>query len=183
MGNGTSIKDSEFCMPLYELNNLASELQILIVITAHLRKEDRTEVNMNDILGAGTQSGAVSDIWGMWADEKDDEIFYLKCLGKRNCEKGTRWKLQGNNENYSFELIEADYGDLLPTKRNELSDKFLDFLTKENIEFTYQQLASEFKCNFEHARRICKKLFTEGKIERTEINKNVGRPYYKYWKK
>jgi len=183
MGNGISIKDSEFCIPLYKLNNLASELQILIVITAHLRKEDRTEVNMNDILGAGTQSGAVSDIWGMWADEKDDEIFYLKCLGKRNCEKGTRWKLQGNNENYSFELIEADYGDLLPTKRNELSDKFLDFLTKENIEFTYQQLASEFKCNFEHARRICIKLFTEGKIERTEIKEKVGRPYYKYWKK
>ena len=52
MGNGISIKDSEFCIPLYELNDLASELQILIVITAHLRKEDRTEVNMNDILGA-----------------------------------------------------------------------------------------------------------------------------------
>ena len=183
MGNGISIKDSEFCIPLYKLNNLASELQILIVITAHLRKEDRTEVNINDILGAGTQSGAVSDIWSMWADEKDDEIFYLKCLGKRNCEKGTKWKLQGNNENYSFELIETDSGDLLPTKRNELSDKFLDFLTKENIEFTYKQLSAEFKCNFEHARRICIKLFTEGKIERTEIKEKVGRPYYKYWKK
>ena len=54
MGNGISIKDSEFCIPLYKLNNLASELKILIVITAHLRKEERTEVNMNDILGAGT---------------------------------------------------------------------------------------------------------------------------------
>ena len=95
----------------------------------------------------------------MQADEKDDEIFYLKCLGKRNCEKGTKWKLKGNNENYSFELIEADSGDLAPTKRNELSDKFLDFLIKENTEFTYQQLATEFKCNFEHARKIYPKNF------------------------
>jgi len=183
MGNGISIKDSEFCIPLYKLNNLASELQILIVITAHLRKEDRTEVNMNDILGAGTQPGAVSDVWSMWTDEKDDEIFYLKCLGKRNCERGTKWKLQGNKEDYSFELIEADCGDLLPTKKNELSDKFLKFLTKETNEYTYKELAAEFKCNFEHARRICIKLFTEGKIERTKIVEKVGRPNFKYWKK
>ena len=27
MGNGISIKDSEFCIPLYELNNLESELK------------------------------------------------------------------------------------------------------------------------------------------------------------
>ena len=183
MGNGISIKDSEFCIPLYKLNNLASELKILIVITAHLRKEERTEVNMNDILGAGTQPGAVSDVWSMWTDEKDDEIFYLKCLGKRNCEKGTKWKLQGNKEDYSFDLIDADCGDLLPTERNELSHKFLKFLTKETKEYTYKELAAEFKCNFEHARRICIKLFTEGKIERTKIVEKVGRPFFKYWKK
>ena len=183
MGNGISIKDSEFCIPLYKLNNLASELKILIVITAHLRKEERTEVEMNDILGAGTQSGAVSDFWSMWTDEKDDEIFNLKCLGKRNCEKGTKWKLQGNKEDYSFDLIDADCGDLLPTKRNELSDNFLEQLTKEEKKFTYKELAEKFKCSFEHARRICIKLFTEGKIERNKIVDKVGRPYFKYWKK
>ena len=183
MGNGISIKDSEFCIPLYELNNLASESKILIVITAHLRKEERTEVNMNDILGAGTQSGAVSDIWSMWSDEKDDEIFNLKCLGKRNCEKGTKWKLQGNKEDFSFKLIDADCGDLLPTKKNELSDNFLKLLNKEEKKFTYKELAEKFKCNSEHSRRICIKLFTEGKIERIPIIDNVGRPYFKYWKK
>ena len=47
MGNGISVKDSEFCIPLYELNNLASELKILIVITAHLRKEERKEQKTN----------------------------------------------------------------------------------------------------------------------------------------
>ena len=182
MGNGISIKDSEFCIPLYKLNNLASELKILIVITAHLRKEERTEVNMNDILGAGTQPGAVSDVWSMWTDEKDDEIFYLKCLGKRNCEKGIKWKLQGNKEDYSFDLIDADCDDLLPTKRNELSSKFIELLNKEEKQFTCKELAEVFKCNLEHARRICIKLFTEGKIERTKIVEKVGRHYFKYWK-
>ena len=37
--------------------------------------------------------------------------------------------------------------------------------------------------NPEHSRRICIKLFTEGKIERVPIIDNVGRPYFKYWKK
>ena len=116
MGHGVNIKDSEFCKPLYELNNLASELNILIVISAHLTKDERREVNMNDILGAGTQGGAVSDVWGLWSDVNDDELFYLKCLGKRNCEKGIFWKLQGNREDYSFKLIEAGDGDILPDK-------------------------------------------------------------------
>ena len=91
--------------------------------------------------------------------------------------------MEGNKEDYSFELIEADCGDLLPTEKNELSHKFLKFLTKKTKEYTYKELAAEFKCNFEHARRICIKLFTEGKIERTKFVEKVGRPYFKYWKK
>ena len=72
----------------------------------------------------------------MWNDEKDDEIFYLKCLGKRNCEKGTKWILQGNKEDFSFDLIDAHCGDLLPTEKNELSHKFLKVLTKERNNIT-----------------------------------------------
>ena len=90
--------------------------------------------------------------------------------------------MQGNKEDYSFDLIDADCGDLLPTKKNKLSHKFLKFLTKETKQYTYKELAAEFKCNFEHARRICIKLFTEGKIERAKIVEKVGRPYFKYWK-
>jgi len=40
-------------------------------------------------LDADTQADAASDIWIILPDEKDDEIFF-KCLGKRNCEKGTK---------------------------------------------------------------------------------------------
>ena len=107
----------------------------------------------------------------------------MKCLGKINCEKGTKWKLQGNKEDYSFKLIDADCGDLLPTKKNKLSDNFLELLIKEEKKFTYKELAEKFKYNPEHSRSICIKLFTEGKIERVQIIDNVGRPYFSYWKK
>ena len=45
----------------------------------------------------------------------------------------------------------------------------VETVKKEEKHFTYKELAEKFKCNSEHARRICIKLFTEGKIERTKI--------------
>ena len=181
MGHGVNIKDSEFSKPLYELNNLASQLNVLIIISAHLTKEDRREINMNDILGAGTQGGAVSDIWGLWMDDQNNENFYLKCLGKRNCEKGMLWKLHGNKEDFSFKLVAVGEGDLLPYKRNEYSYKFLNYLMSNKIKMTYKDLSKKINCNEEHARRICIKLFGEGKIQREKINDGVGRPFYKYY--
>ena len=88
----------------------------------------------------------------------------MKCLDKINGEKGTKWKLQGNKEDYSFKLIDSDSGDLLPTKKNELSNNFLELLTKEEKKFTYKELAEKFKCNPEHSRRICIKLLLKEKL-------------------
>ena len=39
----------------------------------------------------------------------------------------------------------------------------------------------KINCNDEHARRICIKLFTEGKIERKKIKGEYGRPFYRYY--
>ena len=55
-------------------------------------------------------------------------------------------------------------------------------LTRVSFRYLTGERSTEFKCNFEHARRICIKLFTEGKIQRTKIVAKVGRPYFKYWK-
>ena len=181
MGKGISIKDSEFSTPLYHLNNLASELNVLIIISAHLTKEDRSEVHLNDILGAGTQSGAVSDIWGLWTDEKIPDKFYLKCLGKRNCEKGIYWTLDGNKEDFSFELISSGTGELMPDERKTLRYKFLNYLIDIEEKTTAGDLAIRFKCNAEHARRICTQLFQEEKVYRVAVNNGIGKPFYKYW--
>ena len=107
----------------------------------------------------------------------NDELFYLKCLGKRNCEKGIIWKLQGNREDYSFKLIEAGDGDILPEKKTQLGFKVLRVLMSDKVKLTYQEIANKINCSNEHARRICIKLFTEGKIERKKIKGEYGRPY------
>ena len=52
---------------------------------------------------------------------------------------------------------------------------------KAKVKLTYQELANKKNCNNENARRICIKLFTEGKIERNKIKGEYGRPYYRYY--
>ena len=65
-----------------------------------------------------------------------------------------------------FYLIDADCGDLLITGQNEISNRFLKFLTKKTKKYiNIKYLEAEFKCNFEHAKRICIKKFTEGKLK------------------
>ena len=181
MSKGISIKDPEFSTPIKQLNDLAGELGILIVLNCHLTKEDRSEVNAKDILGAGTQSAAASDIWGIWnPDEKDLESFTMKCLGKRNCDKNTMWYLEGNIEDFSFRLTSVGEHDLLPDKQKQYSFKFLDHLHKTDRGMTVKELADHFSCTEEHARRVCIKLKRQDQIERIKQTIKLGRPLYVY---
>ncbi len=181
MSKGISIKDPEFSTPIKQLNNLAGELGILIVLNCHLTKEDRSEVNAKDILGSGTQSAAASDIWGIWnPDEKDLESFTMKCLGKRNCDKNTMWYLEGNVEDLSFRLTSVGEHDLLPDIKKQYSFQFLDHLHKTDKGMTVEELSEHFSCTKEHARRVCIRLKRQGQIERGKRSINLGRPLYVY---
>ena len=168
--SGYSMRDPEFATPLYELNDLAGELNILIICTAHLRKPEgvRNEVSIHDVIGSITQSGAVSDIWGIWVPTKQSykNHFILKCLGKRNCRKGIIWNLQGDEEDLSFVLKSVGEGELLPSKNQELSVLVLNLLHTKNEFKTIREIAIETSFNEEHTRRICKKLFLEKESSR-----------------
>ncbi len=181
---GYSMRDPEFASPLYELNSLASELNILIVCNAHLRKPDglRQEVCIHDVIGAGTQSGAVSDIWGLWSATKPefDNHYVLKCLGKRNCQTGTILNLEGNEEDFSWYLKSVGKDDLLPKKKQELSDQVLLLLHSGQEWRTANEIALAIGSNPEHTRRICKKLFLEGEIAREKKASDGGRPLWLY---
>ena len=182
--NGRSMRDPEFATPLYELNKLASELNILIICTAHLRKPEgiRHEVSIHDVIGAITQSGAVSDIWGIWVPTKQSykNHFILKCLGKRNCRKGIIWNLKGDEEDFSFVLKSVGEGELLPSKNQVLRNLILDLLHTKNEFKTIREIASETSFNEEHSRRVCKSLFLEKEISRKPDTSNGGRPPWKY---
>ena len=41
---------------------------------------------------------------------------------------------------YSFKLIDADCGELLPKIKNRLSSKFLELLNNEENKFSYKEL-------------------------------------------
>jgi len=178
------MRDPEFATPLYELNKLASELNILIICTAHLRKPEgiRHEVSIHDVIGAITQSGAVSDIWGIWVPTKQSHKnhFILKCLGKRNCRKGIIWNLKGDEEDFSFVLKSVGEGELLPSKNQELSFLILNLLNTKNEFKTIREIANETSLNEEHTRRICVKLFLENEISRDKDVSKGGRPPWKY---
>ena len=182
--NGRSMRDPEFATPLYELNKFASELNILIICTAHLRKPEgvRYEVSVHDVIGAITQSGAVSDIWGIWIPTKQSykNHFIMKCLGKRNCRKGIIWNLQGDEEDFSFVLKSVGEGELLPSKNQELSFLILNLLNTNNEFKTIKEIANETSFNEEHTRRVCRNLFLEKEISRTQDTSNGGRPPWKY---
>ena len=47
-------------------------------------------------------------------------------------------------------------------------------MTKDTKQYTYKELASEFKCNFEHARKICIKLFLKEKLKGQKLLKRLG---------
>ena len=69
----------------------------------------------------------------------------------------------------------------MPDKKTQLSNKVIKVLVSDKVRLTSQEIAKEINCNHEHARRICIKLFTEGKIERKQIKGLYGRPFYKYY--
>lgn len=181
---GHSMRDPEFARPLYDLNTLASQLNILIVCNAHLRKPEgiRQEVSIHDVIGAGTQSGAVSDSWGLWSAVKPEyeHHYVLKCLGKRNCQQGTIWNLQGSDEDFSWELKSVGDSDVLPQKRQELNHQVLQLLDTGNKWRTASEVSEALSCNQEHARRICKNLYLAGEIERQQRRSEGGRPLWIY---
>ena len=175
----------EFAGPLYDLNRLAGELGVLVVITAHLRKPDkakRQEVTEHEITGNNSQGGAISDTWAIWraTEPQHEEHFILRCLGKRNCEKGTTWNLQGNAEDFSWQMVSVGGSDVLPQRRQELTAQVLHLLHGGQIDQTYRQIATQLGCNAEHCRRVCTDLFLAGEINRRKVPQGNGRPLWVY---
>ncbi|WP_413402565.1 MULTISPECIES: AAA family ATPase [unclassified Synechococcus] len=116
-GRGIKSTDPEFALFVYQLNNLAAEMGVVIFLLIHLRKPDsakgRTSVGFDDFLGTGMLTAACSDVFGYWANKEEDAFpdqFILRCLGKRNCEAGITWDLQGCRDDYSLTFMGVQGG-------------------------------------------------------------------------
>ena len=180
---GINFKDMEIAKPLYELNDLAGELNVLIIINSHLNKEDRDGINLNDLLGSGQISSAVSDIWSIYKPQKPsfDEHYIIKCLGKRNCEDGIYWNLQGNKEDFSWKFVSVGEDDLLPTKKIEYKYKILNLLNENEKGLSLKEIESTLNCSFKTVQRCTTLLFDQNKIWRKKRSSGGGRAYYLYF--
>ena len=134
-GRGIKSTDPEYALFVYQLNNLAAELGVVIVLLIHLRKPDgakqRTSVGLDDFLGTGMLTAACSDVFGYWSNKAEDAFpnqFILRCLGKRNCEAGTTWDLQGCTDDYSLSFVGVQGGGATPSEKRSVIAKTLDYL-------------------------------------------------------
>ena len=185
-GGNRAMRDPEFAQPLYELNRLASQYESLFVISSHLRKPEtggqRNRVSIHDVMGASTQIGAVSDVWGLYeaVQPQFEDHYILECLGKRNCEKGLVWNLQGSAEDFSWQMASVGGSALLPLERQQLKQRVLGLLSDLNEGMSVKEIASGLGCNEEHCRRVCKELLLSKLIERQKLPKGNGRPIWLY---
>jgi len=158
----------------------------LAVITSHLRKADGhipRPASADDVLGAGTLTAAVSDIWYLQRAQKPEfpEHYVLQCLGKRNCQRGTAWNLQGSQEDFSWVLRSvADPTDLLPQSRRELKIQIAELLNSQDGWLHATEIATRLSCDPEHARRLLRNLSSEQKISKTKAESTGGRPAWRY---
>ena len=133
-GRGIKSTDPEYALFLYQLNNLAAELGVVIFLLIHLRKPDakgRTSVGLDDFLGTGMLTAACSDVFSYWPNKAEDAFpdqFMLRCLGKRNCEAGTTWDLQGNKDDYSLTFVGVQGGGATPSERRSVIAKAITYL-------------------------------------------------------
>jgi len=160
--------------------------KVLAVIASHLRKTDgqtQRSICADDVLGAGTLTSAVSDVWSLTRARQSDypDHFVLECLGKRNSQLGTAWNLEGSQEDFSWVLKSVvDPNDLLPEKRRELKARIVQLLTDAASGLTAQEIAAELGCNAEVARRSCRALALGQLVSKVKAESNGGRPAWLY---
>lgn len=186
-GRGIKSTDPEYALFLYQLNNLAAELGVIIFLLIHLRKPDtakpRTSVGLDDFLGTGMLTAACSDVFGYWSNKAEDAFpnqYMLRCLGKRNCEAGITWDLQGSPDDYSLTFTGVQGGGATPSEKRSVIAKALDYLRQRKGQ--PQALETIAAGIGAHEKTVAKELrdyFSSGnalKIQRLKGETSGGRP-------
>ena len=158
----------------------------MTLITTHLNqpidKKERQTITAHDVAGLSTIGNAISDLWGLVRVPQKQDQFRLICLGKRNCTINTLWKIDGNEEDYSFDLIKVGVNDLLPTERKKLRDRIYDYLKEEGCYCHPRSIAAGLLpiSEEETVRRYLAEMYSEGLVKRKKISVDIGRPKYEY---
>ena len=184
-GQKYSSKDAEFAMPLYALNNLASRKGLLIVMSSHLKKPDkgeRSRVTKHCVSGTGAVYAAASDVWTIHKTPRPEfeDHFLFECLGKRNCEDGLIYNLQGDQETFSWYLHSAGGGQLAPQEERLCSTQVLELFYSGDDWLTCKQISEKVPHQEQHVRRVLRKLHSQNLLGRRSRPSTNGRPSHIY---
>lgn len=184
---GGEVEDAEFSRLLYKINSAVSKNGCSCIITTHLRKSadgfKRQYITPQDIAGRTTIANAITDFFGLMRvskeDQKWDDHFALKCLGKRYCRSGEVWQLQGDPESFWWGLNDVTDG-MPPRERKNLEERVLGWFNEHPEPVTLKELSAKTGTNEEYLRRVCTGLFQCKKLLRKSVP-TKGRPTFEYF--
>ena len=172
-------------MPLYALNNLASRKGLLIVMSSHLKKPDkgeRSRVTKHCVSGTVAVYAAASDVWTIHKTPRPEfeDHFLFECLGKRNCEDGLIYNLQGDQETFSWYLHSAGGGQLAPQEERLCSTQVLELFYSGDDWLSCKQISERVPHQEQHVRRVLRKLHSQNLLGRRSRPSTNGRPTHIY---
>ncbi len=198
LNGSASMNDSEIAIPLYRLNTLASELDISIVMTHHLRKGEggktRSKISHDDIFGTVYLRNSVSDILtiGLTDGNLESHEYTLKVSKNRSMisSLNDQFKFSGSSEDLSIHLESINGEKDVDEKSQKLKDKLIRQLRKSNAVNKENALPAEALANFINVnsgsvRTALSNLYinrSRTSVERTPRKTDKkGRPSYRYF--
>jgi hypothetical protein len=196
MGSGAGMGEAEVGLHLYRLNQIASDCDCAIVLTHHLRKQDkskggaRKDVFLSDLFGSSYIVNGASDVWGVVKDaESTEPKFLLKVLKPRTgiTEAGDTFELLGSREDLSLTVSTWNGQEKGVEELRGMSKSVVDAL-KGRTEATaveMDELSGLCGGHRTAVARVVKALLSEDYpgLRRVVVPraKGAGRPTYRYW--
>ena len=190
---GAELSDSEAGMYLYKLNKIAAEEGCAILMTHHLRKQDKSKngvrerVTMGDLYGSAYIVNGCSDVWGITVGENDQ--FTLTILKDRSgvSQRGDNFTLTGSKEDLSFDLKEMngqeDTLETLGKTEKALLKKLREHGAKTPVApLTVVELVGHTSKGESTIHRVLGELYTGNfGIKRRRRASTGGRGAWEYW--
>ena len=182
-GGTTNMNDPEMGLYIYMLNKIASDLNVCIVLTHHLRKDQSKErpgelpvtrpVTKADLYGSTYLVSGSSTVLGMYKEYEQGMTLEqannhpkiaLKVLKNRNgvCETGEKFVFQGCAEDMSFEFESFNGG------THSISD--LDKLRDQILKILSGRLEPETALTLDELRGLLKGSFSAGAIRKEAMS-------------
>jgi len=201
-GDGASMNDADAGLWMYELNRLAARTGCAIVITHHLKKENRRsdgeggerQPSLNDFFGSSYIVNGIRDAWAMWRRGKEldgSPMFGLKYLKDNSglMERDFVLFLTGCEESHRLALHEGSGGIEELQARGTIRSQLHQALKLNSPNWmTHQHLIGSITCMANRNPRavqrelsnLLEQAATTG-IERRAIPTHKrGRPSYEY---